>query len=98
MTCPVPRRLMSTKRRLADDTHSFSQLAKSSFIIDSYNAVNCSLAIVSCSFCCSAPEKLLREVGASYLLANKAPKFAYLRLDLRALPADDLEDEAGIVR
>ena len=46
----------------------------------------------------SAPEKWWREVGARHLLANKAPELAYLRLDLRALPANDLEDEAGIVR
>jgi hypothetical protein len=39
----------------------------------------------------------LREVGTSHLLANETPKLAYLGLDLRALAADDLEDEAGIV-
>ena len=97
MTCPVPRRLMSTKRRPSDDTHSFSQPAKSSFIANSCRAVNCNLAIVFVLVLRSAPEIWLREVGAGHLLANKAPKLAYLRLDLRALTADDLEDEAGIV-
>src|SRR5579872_246213 len=97
MTCPVPRRLMSTKRKLSDDTQSFSQLAKSSFMTDSCRTVNFNLAFVSVLVLRSAPEIGLRKVGARHLLANKAPELAYLHLDLCALLADDLEDKAGII-
>src|SRR3974390_802784 len=97
MTCPMPRRLMSTKRRTSEDAHNFSQFAKNSFIAGSLQCSERWFGGCPCWFGRSTPEKRWRKVHAGHLFANKAPNLANLCLNLRALPASDLEDEAGFV-